>query len=91
MQDQPVICHYDFVVPVSDLLSYPFLRFGTHCRAEVHEGLSPTIRRYPGSECITQKINACFRVIFPSVRILTVEYLSLLKMEFQPALREPLA
>ena len=68
------------------------MRFGrgiADCRAEIDEVLSPSILRPPRPECVAEKVELLVRVVTPSVVILAIDDLRLLRMQLQPAFSKP--
>src|SRR5208283_4481604 len=63
-----------------------FGRFITNGRTEIYKGTTITTLCFPASECIAKKVKALVLVLTLSHIILTVNYLRLLRMKFQPTL-----
>ena len=74
----------------SNLSAHTFASGIADRRTEVDEVLPPPILRPPGAKRIAQKIELLVWVCPPSVVILAVDNLCLLRMQLQPTLSKPL-
>jgi len=76
--------------PLPHGVAHRFRRLIADCRAEVDKKLSPSVFRQPGPECEPQEVELLMGIVPPPVFILAVDYLRLLRMQFQPTFGKPL-